>query len=224
MSKEKTVTKSGSTQKFTQIQDIRENIVLLEGGNACLVIEIQATNFSLLSPEEQHAKLNAYASILNSLSFQIQVVIRNKRVDISSYIKRIDAEIQKAAIQKNAPTNPSLPVDQKVQYITRYREFIEKLTHVNTVLDKKFYIVLSYSFLEQVGSKILHKDDLFVQAKSSLHTKAESLMTEIGRLSLRAKVLEKQELVELYYDIYNQESGTENIDETTLTPVVRGTQ
>ena len=33
------------SQKFIEITDIVDDIVILEGGNACLIIEIQATNF-----------------------------------------------------------------------------------------------------------------------------------------------------------------------------------
>ena len=38
-----------STQQFTEIEDIAEDIVLLKNGGACLVIEITASNFALLS-------------------------------------------------------------------------------------------------------------------------------------------------------------------------------
>ena len=63
-----------TTQKFTEIEDIIDNIVLLSSGNACLIIEVKATNFALLSKEEQDAKVFAYAALLNSLSFPIQIL------------------------------------------------------------------------------------------------------------------------------------------------------
>jgi len=66
------------TQQFIEITNIVDDIVILNGGNAALVIEVSATNFTLLSPEEQDAKIYAYASLLNSLSFPIQIVIRSK--------------------------------------------------------------------------------------------------------------------------------------------------
>src|ERR1035437_3399966 len=81
-----------STQKFIDITDIADDIVILGGGNACLVIEVSATNFALLSPDEQDAKIYAYASLLNSLSFPIQIVIRSKKIDISNYLKLLDTE------------------------------------------------------------------------------------------------------------------------------------
>jgi hypothetical protein len=53
----------------------RVDIALFEGGNACLVIRVIAMNFSLLSADEQSATLYAYAAVLNSLSFPIQIVV-----------------------------------------------------------------------------------------------------------------------------------------------------
>ena len=38
-----------STQKFTEIIDFVDQLVILEGGSACMIIEITASNFALLS-------------------------------------------------------------------------------------------------------------------------------------------------------------------------------
>ena len=196
-----------STQKFTEIQDISENIVLLTGNNACLIVQITATNFSLLSKEEQDARVFSYASLLNSLSFQIQILIRSKNVELTPYLKLLEAEAQKT-------TNPKLKI-----FITQYKEFVENIVKQSTVLDKQFYIVLPYSFLEtgtptsalsSLGkSKTKNEQDLdefFHQAKGALHGKAESLMAQLDRLGLRARMLEREDLTKLFYDIYNQDN------------------
>src|ERR1041385_1388521 len=85
---------NASTQKFTEILDFVVSTVVLTGGNACLIVELTASNFSLLSRREQDAKIFSYASLLNSLSFPIQILIRNKKIDITSYIKELDLVIQ----------------------------------------------------------------------------------------------------------------------------------
>src|SRR5437868_6138881 len=79
-----------STQKFTEIKLIKDNIVLFTAGNACAVIEVQASNFSLLSKEEQDIKIYSYASLLNSLSFPLQILVRNKKLDITNYLTTLD--------------------------------------------------------------------------------------------------------------------------------------
>src|SRR6266480_2344792 len=125
-----------STQKFTEIVDFVDNVVVLDGGNACMVIEITASNFALLSKREQDTRIFSYASLLNSLSFPIQILIRNKRMDITSYIKELDEVI------KNTK-NPQLGT-----YIQYYRTFVHEMVTVNVVLNKAFYIVVPYSSLE----------------------------------------------------------------------------
>lgn len=184
-----------STQAFTEISDIVDNVVILAGGNACSIIEVSATNFTLQSSDEQWAKISSYASLLNSLSFPIQILIRSKRVDISNYLKSLDLEASKN-------TNKRL-ADQ----IVRYRNFVAELIKQNTVLDKKFYIVLSYSYLEKgaigAASSKAGKDEFLTSAKLLLKSKLESLISEIGRIGLKVRTLERNELIALFYDVYN---------------------
>src|SRR3989344_5959833 len=161
-----------TTQKFTEIEDVTGNIVLLSSGNACLIIEVKATNFALLSKEEQDAKIFAYAALLNSLSFPIQIFIRSKRIDISSYLKLLDQEA------KNTQD------DVLRNRIALYRDFVQDLIRINTVLDKKFYIVIPYSHLESgpIGGtntfakkNSLDKEAMAEAAKLGLDLKANSL-------------------------------------------------
>lgn len=198
---------AGSTQKFTEVENIRDEVVLLHGGNACLVIEIQATNFSLLSLDEQHAKIYAYASMLNSLSFPVQILIRNKRVDISLYIKAIDAEIAK--LSQNITQLPEDQRQKRLLYAKSYQTFIQELIKVNTVLDKTFYIVVAFSSMENgVAGVGMKGDDLFLQAKAGLKSKAESILSQLGRIGLKSKILKNDQLVKLFHDIYNDGSMT----------------
>lgn len=189
-----------STQKFIEIQDIQDDVVILTSGNACLVMEVQTTNFALLSKEEQDAKIFSYASLLNSLSFSIQILVKNKRVDISKYIKLIEIEIQKQTAS-----------DKKKNYMQQYKEYVSELVKTSTVLDKKFYIVIPYSYLEAGAQSAatslkkgsFEKRSFFTAAQETLHTKANSLYAQLARLNLRAKTLQKEELINLFYSIYN---------------------
>ncbi len=196
-----------STQKFIEIQDIIEDVVMLSG-NACLVIEVTATNFALLSKEEQDSKVLSYSSLLNSLSFPIQIVVQSKRVDISSYIKLLDNEIMES--------QNSLLKNQ----IKLYRDFIQELVKVNTVLDKKFYIVCSYSSLE--GGLGQDTQSFLRTAKAKLSIKGESIHSQLKRLGLKAKTLGKEELVKLFYEIYNGDYDRINqITDNVQFPIVK---
>lgn len=189
-----------STQKFTEIIDFVDNVVILEGGSACMIIEITASNFALLSQREQDTRIFSYASLLNSLSFPIQIVIRNKRMDISQYLKELD-EIEKST------KSPQLKV-----HIKLYKTFVHEMVTVNVVLNKSFYIAIPYSALEggvtgaaqtkqgkssQVGA-------IAEKAKKSLQSKADSVLGQLQKFAMSARILEKEDLIKLFYDIYNE--------------------
>jgi type IV secretory pathway VirB4 component len=178
-----------TTQKFIEILDIIDNVVLLSSGNACSIIEIQATNFALLSKEEQDVKVLSYASLINSLSFPVQIFIRSKKIDITSYLKLLENEASKS--QNELLKNQ----------ISQYRAFVQELVKVNEILDKKFYFVLPYSGLE--SGMGMDQKNFYLSAKAKLATKAESLHAMLHRMNLPAKTLGKEELIELFNELYN---------------------
>lgn len=177
-----------TTQNFTEIKEIERNVVLFSKGYACLIFELSATNFSLLSSQEQGAKIAAYAGLLNSLSFPIQIIVRSKKLDISNYLKLLDSQMAK---------NPETKLGVQIE---KYRNFVAELVKVNSVLDKKFYIIVPYNHLENPS---IH--DFKEAAVASLHTKASTLSSQLGRLNLKSRILEGDELMKLFYEFYNEE-------------------
>lgn len=197
-----------STQKFTEIADIVDNIVVFEGGYASTVIEITATNFALLSRQEQDAKIYGYAALLNALSFPIQILVRNKRVDITSYLKALDEAYRST---KN---------DLLKQQITLYKDFVNQLVTVNVILNKNFYIVISYSSMESgLGAVSGTNANFIALAKKTLQSKADTLRAQITQIAANVRILEKDDLIRLFYDIYNGEI----INPSTVTDDVRST-
>lgn len=194
----------GTTQEFTEIADIRDDLILLNDGSCCLIVETTATNFGLLSEKEQEAMIFAYAGLLNSLTFPLQIVIRSRRKDISSYLKLLDVAREKQ--QK----------EELKQEINRYKDFITKTVGANNVLDKKFYLVIPFSAME-LGVKSaagalarkkglpFSKDYILERAKTALLPKRDHLVRLINRLGLKGQQLSNQKLIELFHNIYNPE-------------------
>jgi len=213
----KSALKLNSTQKFIEITAIYEDIIVLSGGNASVIIEVQATNFDLLSEGEQNAKIYAYSSLLNSLSFPIQIVIRSKQIDISSYLNAL-------SLEEGKTSNSAL-----AKQIGLYKKFVTELVKQNVVLDKKFYIVIPYSSLEKglFGAKQSIGADsiknLEVQAKAALSSKAETLHAQLARIGLKSKTLEREDLLKLFYEIFNdaQVHQSHMASEKSI-PVVKG--
>lgn len=188
-----------STQKFTEIADVFDTIVLFTNNTAALVIDVASTNFTLLSGEEQDAKVAAYAAFLNSLSFPIQILVVNKRIDISSYITRLENAI------------PEQESQLKKDYMANYKNFVQELVKQKTVLDKNFYIIIPESSLEIGATSAIAGDltEFAHAAQLALKTKADSLLSQLRRIGLLARTLEKDELIRLFKSMYNQTDAVE---------------
>ena len=194
-----------STQEHLDIDDIQDDLVILKTGWVALVLATSAVNFDILSEAEQDATIYAYGALLNSLSFPVQVLIRSKKADITSYF-------QKLAEAEATQPNPDLK-----RQIRNYQDFIQSTVQQKTVLDKKFYLILTYSPLEKgvKGAKAPQREkraQLVADAKIALMPKREHIIKQTARLGLTSRQLTNQELIELLYDIYNPApSGTQRI-------------
>jgi len=203
-----------STQDHLEIEDIQDGIVILKNGNACLVLAVSSINFDLLSEKEQEATIYAYASLLNSLTFPIQIVIRSQQKDISAYLKLLDETAEKTKRQ----------IIKK--QILQYRHFIQETVQKNNVLDKKFYLTIPMSALETNPGKVLaatlnpkksrlpfSKEYILQKAKINLYPKRDYLLSQLTRLGIRGHQLETKDLIKLFFDIYNSASHGQQIIE-----------
>ena len=184
-----------STQSFIEIEEIKDDIVLMKDFSAATVIEVGAVNFWLLSTEEQSSMIYAYSGLLNSLSFPIQILIISKKIDVSTYLDYLEDKINK---QK---------VDLLQKRMVGYREFIKSIIKINTVLEKRFFFVVPFSPLEMgisgANTSSLNKEYVFTRAKTALYPKRDNLLRLIMKIGLKGSPLQRQELTELYYNLYN---------------------
>lgn len=193
-----------TTQNHLPISDITDDIVLYKDGGAALVMETSSLNFGLLSEKEQGGVVAAYAALINSLSFSIQIMVRTQRKDISGYIRYFDEESKKI-------TNPKL-----LSLAIDYRRFITESIKKKTVLGKRFFIVIPFNQLElgvtksaqtlvKRGPLPFPKEYVVKKAKVTLFPKRDHLIRQAGRLGLKLKQLNNSELIDLYYQINNPE-------------------
>lgn len=180
-----------TTQEHLLISDIADDILLLKDGGGALVLQVSAVNFGLLSDREQIAIISAFAQMLNSLSFSIQIVIHSERLNISSYVNLLDKA-------QKAQTNPLLS-----QMMTQYKQFVQATIKENEVLDKKFYIVIPLFKLEL--GLTFSKETLRQKIKTVLLPRRDQVIRQLNRVGLKATQLTRQKLIELFYDIYNGE-------------------
>lgn len=198
---------SQSTQAHLDIAEIRDSIVVLKDGSLRLVMMVSAINLDLKSEEEQEALIYQYQNFLHSLNFPIQILIQSRRLDLGSYLKKLE---EKVAGEEN-----ELLKAQGRDYLS----FLKELIPQANIMDKKFYLIVPYfpplfkapSFLSEIWAgrptKKLTTSE-FQSFKKELLQRANLVASGLAGLGLRCLQLNTQELIELFYNTYNPELGS----------------
>ncbi|GAB4159285.1 MAG: hypothetical protein Fur003_3080 [Candidatus Dojkabacteria bacterium] len=198
---------AASTQDHLEVEEVIDDLVITKGGNVGLVLQTNAVNFDLLSEYEQDGKILAFAGLLNSLNFQIQIMIKTQQIDIANYLNYLKKET-------NRDMSPGLKKQLQI-----YTHFIQNIIVTNDVLDKKFYIVVPYNPGVKISGARVKKDNKAAaelisqnmektldQAKIFLLPKRDHILKQLGRMGLIGHQLTNDELIALFYSIYNPES------------------
>lgn len=194
-----------STQEHLDIEDIIDDLVILKNGNVSLILETSSLNFDLLSEEEQDIRIMGFAGLLNSLNFQMQIVVRTERTDVSEYIDKLKIYKEKQI---------SVALKRQIEI---YMQFIKNLTVNNEVLDKRFFIVIPAiiasvqrtSMLRQLLGKpvkISNLEQVLEKAKTELYPKRDHLSKQFQKIGLDSWQLKTDDLIRLYYSMYQPDT------------------
>jgi hypothetical protein len=208
-----------STQNTLQISEIRDGIVIMNDGTFRAVIMCKSINFDLMSPEEREAIEYSYQGFLNSLYFPIQIFIRSQKVDLRPYLERLD----KIRTQEDNMLLALLMED--------YIAFLSDIAQQTNIMDKKFYLVISFPdpeedfksaikqstgfftgavglFNKNTTPHVVINENTLETAKTELRTRVQAAMQGLLEAGIQSLPLDTQELIELYYDVYNPDTAT----------------
>lgn len=191
-----------STQDFVPVRDIRDNVVILKNGQLCMVLLASSINFALKSSDEQQAILSQFQSFLNTVDFSLQFYIQSRRLNIQPYLNQL---LLREPLQDNDL--------MKIQ-LREYMEFIKTFINEVDVMSKNFFIVIPYTptqidFTSNIGAVFGKKRDLaiedhkFEENRLQLEQRASLVEQGLTRIGVRTVALQNEELVELYYHIFN---------------------
>jgi type IV secretory pathway VirB4 component len=228
-----------STQNTLQIAEIRDGIVIMNDGSYRSVIMAQSINFDLMSPQERESVEYAYQGFLNSLYFPIQIFIRSQKIDMRPYLERLE----KMRVEQDNMLLGLLMED--------YVDYITALVQQTNIMDKQFYIVVPYYSTVDIkkpveaGRKVLggfaelfkvnkgaatetvhiNEQDL-EKAKQELRNRVQSVIGGLHQMGVQSVPLDTQELIELYYDVYNPDTATRqtlrNINDVSVPIIEKG--
>lgn len=188
---------ASATQEFVPIKEIRDGILLTSDTDMRAIILVSSLNLSLKSSDEQQAIISGFQTFLNSLEFSVQIFIQSRRLDIRPYLAMLEDRA------KNV-TEDLL----KVQ-IREYIEFIKNFTETRNIMNKNFFVVIPYSMpiVSGIGSKSADekqaKIERFEEARSQLEQRVSVVSQGLTRVGLRTAKLGTEEIVELFYKLFN---------------------
>lgn len=196
------------TQQFIDIREVKNDIVILKNGSLRRILMVSGINFELKSEEEQNLIIYAYQNFLNTLDFSIQIVIHSRKLNIGSYIEKL-------SLIKDQEENELLK-SQTGEYI----EFIKSFMESNEIMAKNFFVVIPYDpiVIPGSGKKFLgilgfgKKEEPSVAQEtlerklSQLNQRTDQVMSGLTQIGLRAVALNNEELIELFYNLYNPEA------------------
>ncbi len=196
-----------STKKLVEIANIIDNIVLLKNGSLRAVIEVSAINFELRSEGEQIAILQNFQRFVNSIDFPLQIVVHSRKLNVDEYLKLIDQS-------SSTLTNELLKIQA-----TEYSKFVKELSDLSNIMSKKFYLVVPFYVFEKPSKsgimqslKSIFKPSTVVKEltpeqletyKSQLLQRTELIFDGLIGLGLKAKTLERDDLMNMFYGLYN---------------------
>ncbi len=210
---ENSKTKKQSTEQFVSIADIRDNVVILKNGSLRAVIEVSAINFELRSEDEQIAILQNFQKFLNSSDFPLEIMVSSRRLNIEDYLKVVNEALESS-------TNELIRIQAM-----EYSKFIKDLAELANIMQKKFYVIVPFymtetptptglmesikTLLKPSGEQAVRIDDAKLETgKNQLMQRVDLVYDGLVGVGVKAKLLEKDQLMTLYYGLYNHDIKT----------------
>jgi hypothetical protein len=205
MATQQPVKSSPATQRYLDIVEIRDDVVILKDGTLRAVLMVSSINFALKSVDEQEAIVQAYMSFLNGLDHPIQIVIQSRKMNVDNYLaflsdrqKQMDNELLKTQI-----------ID--------YRNFVKELIEMGEIMQKRFYVTVPFDPMSNkqknfwtrlseavspvIGIKL--KEKQFFERRDQLMKRVDAVNGQLTSMGVGGALLNTQGLIELFYECYN---------------------
>lgn len=194
-----------AAQNFVPIKEVRNGVVILKDGSLRSVLMASSLNFALKSQDEQTSIILQFQNFLNSLDFSVQFYVQSRELDIRPYIALLEE-------QYKVQVNDLLKIQTR-----EYIEFVKTFTKEANIMAKNFFIIVPYTpaviksgkdltnFLPG-GKKKVNKEAeemTFEEYRTQLEQRMAVVEQGLVRTGVRVVQLGTEELIELFYKIFN---------------------
>jgi hypothetical protein len=171
------------------------------------VLEVSPINLSLKAQDEQEAIIERFGALIRSLSFPVQILVRNQRLDLTPYMRRLLA--QPRADGQHPPTWYALAHS--------LAELLQQIAAQRTLIERHVYIIIPASqgagnprrrsgvwalFGKRRAQRMAETEE---QARQELALRTEALTQQLASCGLICHRLHNTELARLFYSCLTPE-------------------
>ncbi len=193
-------------QQFLPLETIRDDVAVLKDGGLRVVLMCSSLNFALKSSDEQDAIIFQYQNFLNSLDFPLQFVVQSRKLNIEPYLESLRT-------RQKEETSELLRIQ-----IAEYTEFVRTFVEMTNIMSKTFYVAVPFTppIVEEKGilggllsvlglgkTKTEETGSHFEDKKNQLWQRTDAVIAGLGRIGIRSAPLNTEELIELFYGLFN---------------------
>jgi hypothetical protein len=195
------------SQDFVPIEQVRDGILVLKDGTMRAIVMVSSVNMVLKSENEQAAILRQFENFLNSLDFSIQIFVQSRALDIKPYLILLEQQIQNQQSEL-----------MKIQ-VREYIDFVRGFVGGANIMTKGFYVVVPYSppslevtptvsgiqaiFNAQKSNPEHISMQLFEEYRSQIEQRLSVVIQGLSRTGIRSVQLGTEEVIELFYRLFN---------------------
>lgn len=212
---------------FMEFDKILDNMIIQEDNSRyTMVIQCKGVNYDLMSEIEQISVEEGFITFLNTLKYPIQLYVQATAIDLkksmNSYKVNLDnledkfttSDENYKKLSKDLSSNYEDIVKAQserekyaniLEYADDITRYIERLGLNKHMLQRKFYIVLSYYKSEVNSTTQFSSKEIHDICHRELYTRAQTIMSGLMSCSVVGKTLNSNELAELLYVSYNRD-------------------
>ena len=171
------------------------------------VLEVSPINLSLKAEDEQEAIIERFGALIRSLSFPVQILVRNQRLDLIPYIRSLLA--QPEADRQHPPSWNALAHS--------LADLLQKIAAQRTLIERHVYVIIPASqsaggsrrrsgFPTLFGKRWMrHIAETEEQARQELVLRTEALTQQLASYGLTCQRLHNTEMARLFYSCLTPE-------------------
>ena len=182
-----------------------------------------------MSEVEQLAVEEGFITFLNTLKYPIQLYVQAENIDLSRTIKDYEHNIEGLKNEYNSVNEKyqkmasSFDVDEiELKKLSKDRDSltnvyeyavdmiknVEKMNRNKRMLQRNFYILLSYNTSEITSVEKFNKTELIDMCSTELTTRCQAVLGALASCSVSGNILDSNELAQLLYNAYNRDDAS----------------